>query len=353
MAVTHPEPQAVTQNRTLDIPGILRRLFGNQESILLLCLVALIAYVGYDNERFLATRNMANLFSGNAYIAVAAIGMTMVIITGNIDISVGSLIVVLSIFSGHLSIFDYPSWVSTDMAIWLAWIVPVLAGGLVGAIIGTLVTYFRIPAIVVTLGFLSILKGLLITVTNGERVTGMPKGYELAQMRPLENVSLPIFAEFFQRLTMPVYFMVILTIIAAIWMHYSATGRAIYAVGGNAEAARLSGISEHRIVMTAFILNGMFVGVSSVLLATQFRVIQTTVPPLELIIITATVVGGVSILGGTGTVIGPMLAAILLITIEKSLVFLDISPFWTKSIQGLLILLTVLADLLRRSRQSA
>ncbi len=104
--------------------------------------------------------------------------------------------------------------------------------------------------------------------------------------------------------------------------------------------------------MMAFILNGVFVGVASVLYATQLSVIQTTVPPIELTIITATVVGGVSILGGTGTVIGPILAAVLLITITKALVFLDISPFWTKAIQGVLILMTVLADLFRRSQQS-
>jgi ribose/xylose/arabinose/galactoside ABC-type transport system permease subunit len=275
-----------------------------------------------------------------------------VIISGNIDISVGSLTVCLTILSGHVSIYNYPDWVSTDVAIWLSWIVPVLAGGLVGAIIGFIVTYLRVPSIVVTLGFLSILKGLLITITYGERVTGMPDGYELAQMRPLENVSPPFFADFIQQLTMPVFIMVILMIIAALWMRYAGMGRAIYAVGGNAQAARLSGISQHRVIMTVFVLNGMIVGISSVLLATQYTVIQTTVPPIELTIITAAVVGGVSILGGTGTVVGPVIAAVLLNTITKSLVFLDISPFWTKAIQGMLILITVLADLLRRSRQS-
>ncbi len=351
MAVTQPETKPYLR-LPKPVASVLRMLFGNQEAILLLVLIVLIAYVGNYNDRFLGTRNMANVFSGNAYIAVAAIGMTMVIISGNIDISVGSLIVVLTIFSGQLSIYDYPSWVGERTAIWLSWILPVLAGGMVGAIIGSIVTYLRVPAIVVTLGFLSILKGLLIMVTKGERVTGMPDSYGLAQQRPLENIPLPFFEDFFHQLTMPVFIMIFLGIIAALWMRYSATGRAIYAVGGNKEAARLSGISEHRIIMTAFILNGMFVGISAVLLATQFRVIQTTVPPIELTIITATVVGGVSILGGTGTVIGPILAAILLNTITKALVFLDISPFWTKAIQGVLILVTVLVDLLRRSRQA-
>lgn len=329
-------------------------MLGSQESVLFLALVVLIAWVGSQNSQFLATRSMVNLFGGNAYIAIAALGMTMVIITGNIDISVGSLMVTLSMLSGAISVYKgYPSWVSTDVIIALSWTLPVIMGAAIGAIIGFFVTYLRIPAIVVTLGFLSILKGLLIIASQGERITDMPDGYALAQIRPLEGVSLPVFERFFQTLTMPVFFMVILTILVALWMRYSPTGRAMYAVGGNAEAARLSGISQHRIVMTAFTLNGVFVGIAAVMNATQFSVIQVTLPPIELLIITATVVGGVSILGGTGTVVGAMLAAIFLNTITKALVFLDISPFWTRAIQGLLILITVLADLYRRHRQSA
>jgi ribose/xylose/arabinose/galactoside ABC-type transport system permease subunit len=106
-------------------------------------------------------------------------------------------------------------------------------------------------------------------------------------------------------------------------------------------------------VMTAFILNGLFAGIASILYATQLSVIQATpIPNLELNIITFAVVGGVSILGGTGTVIGTMLAALFISTISKALVFLDISPFWTRAIQGVLILITVLLDLLRRRRQA-
>jgi ribose/xylose/arabinose/galactoside ABC-type transport system permease subunit len=340
-------------SRKLEIRA-LRSIFSSQEAVLLLALVLLIALTGQQAGRFFSTRNMANVFSGNAYIAVAAIGMTMVIVTGNIDISVGSLMVTLSMLSGAISVFKhFPSWLPVEVVIGLSWILPLFAGALVGAVIGFLVTYLRIPSIVVTLGFLSILKGLLIIASHGMRITDMPKGYALAQIHPLEKVPLPIFEDFFHTLTMPVFFMIILTILAALWMRYSPTGRAMYAVGGNSEAARLSGISEHRIEMTAFILNGVFVGIAAVLNATQFSVIQVTLPPIELLIITAAVVGGVSILGGTGTVIGAMLAAILLNTITKALVFLDISPFWTRAIQGLLILVTVLADLYRRHRQSA
>ena len=151
---------------------------------------------------------------------------------------------------------------------------------------------------------------------------------------------------------MPIYFMVLLTIGAALWMRYSMAGRAIYAVGGNAEAARLSGISAKRTIMTVFTVHGVFVGIAAVLFATQLSVIQSTVPPnLELTIITASVVGGVSILGGVGTVIGSTLAAVLLAAIGSSLIFINLSPYWLRAVQGVLILLTVLADLWRRRRQ--
>lgn len=307
------------------------KAFAGQELILLLCILGLFVVVGLINPRYVAERNLSSIFLGNAYIAVAAIGMSMVIISGNIDISVGSLIGVLATISGSLAVNGYPIIVS--------WLVPLVVGALVTGVMGFMVAYLRIPSIVVSLGMLSILKGGLISVTAGAWITDLPDGYGLAQMRPF---GIP----------MPIYFMVILTILAAIWMRYSMTGRAIYAVGGNAEAARLSGISAKRTVMTVFIVHGVFVGIAAVLFATQLSVIQSTVPPnLELTIITASVVGGVSILGGVGTVIGSTLAAILIAAIGSSLIFINMSPYWLRAVQGVLILLTVLADLWRRRRQ--
>lgn len=308
------------------------KVLGNQEFVIVAGLLALVVFVGISNPRFLAERNISDVLQGNAYIAVAAIGMSMVIITGNIDISVGSLIGALAVVSGNLALDGWP--------IILAWLAPLVLGGLVGAFIGFLVAYLRIPSIVVTLGMLSIIKGLLIIATNGERVINLPEGYFLAQMRPFG-------------IAMPIYFMVVMTIIASLWLRYSAFGRSLYAIGGNAEAAKLSGISEQRVIFQVFIINGVIAGIASVLYATQLSVIQATPPPaLELTIITASVVGGVSILGGTGTVIGSTLAAILLNTIRSAMVFINVSPFWLRAVQGVLILATVLVDLIRRRRQS-
>ena len=309
----------------------LRQMLGSQEMALALSLIALLVIVGTSNPRYIEGRNLTSIFQGNAYIAVAAIGMTMVIISGNIDISVGSLVGVLAVISGTLAVNGAP--------VWVAWLAPLFFGGLVGAVNGFFVAYLRIPSIVVTLGMLSILKGGLISVTNGAWISDLPPDFFLSQQRPL---GIP----------MPVYFMVVMTILAALWMRYSAFGRSIYAVGGNAEAARLSGINVRGVIMRVFILNGVIVGIASVLFATQLSIIQSTVPPnLELLIITASVVGGVSILGGTGTVIGSTLAAILLSAIGSALIFINVSAYWLRAVQGMMILGTVLIDMFRRHRQ--
>jgi len=301
-----------------------------QEFILLGAILALFVVVGFTNSRFLGANNITNIFAGNAYIAVAAIGMSLVIISGHIDVAVGSLIGVLATISGLLAVNGYP--------IWLAWLTPVVIGMLVNAGVGSLVAYLRIPSIVVTLGMLSILKGGLISATGGAWISNMPPDFLIAQFRLFGIPS-------------PVWFMVILTALVAFWMRYSAFGRTIYAIGGNVEAARVAGIQVERSTVIVFAIHGAFAGIAAVLFATQLQVIQSTVPPnLELTVITASVVGGVSILGGTGTVIGSTLAAILFAAIASSLIFLNVSAYWLRSVQGLLILITVLADMARRRR---
>ncbi|MFN0194635.1 MAG: ABC transporter permease [Aestuariivirga sp.] len=312
----------------------LRRFIGGygQELIVLLAIVLLFVVVGSYNPRFLNDTNMNSIFAGNAYIAVAAIGMSMVIISGHIDVSVGSMIGVIATIAGTLAVSGYP--------VWIAWTVPVLFSIFVNAGVGALVAYMRIPSIVVTLGMLSILKGGLISATGGAWISDLPPAFMIAQWRIFGIAS-------------PVYFMVILTILAALWMRYSNFGRAIYAVGGNMEAARAAGLNPERTVVGVFALHGLFAGIAGLLFATQLQVIQSTVPPnLELTVITASVIGGVSILGGVGTVIGSTLAAILFATIGSALVFLNVSAYWLRAVLGLMILATVLADMIRRRRST-
>ncbi|MFL5259335.1 MAG: ABC transporter permease [Hyphomicrobiales bacterium] len=320
-----------TANARREYPALRRVLAAyGQEIVVLLALVLLFVVVGVVNPRFLSNTNLTSIFAGNAYIAVAAIGMAMVIISGHIDVSVGSLIGVLATIAGTLAVAGYP--------VWIAWIVPIVVGIVINTVQGALIAYARIPAIVVTLGFLSILKGGLISATGGAWITGMPEAFMIAQKRLFGVPS-------------SVYFMIVLTLLAAFWMRYFALGRSLYAAGGNPEAARAAGISPERVCVMAFAIHGFFAGIAALLFATQLQVIQSTVPPnLELTVITAAVIGGVSILGGTGTVIGSTLAAILFATIGSALIFLNVSAYWLRAVLGFLILSTVLADMVRRRR---
>jgi ribose/xylose/arabinose/galactoside ABC-type transport system permease subunit len=319
-----PAPAAPNRLRSL------RNLITSQEGILLLVIIVVMVVVGANKERFRAANNLSDIFQSESYVAVAAVGMSILIISGNIDISVGSLVGVLAILSATMSVNGFPGW--------LCWLVPIIVSMFVGVINGVLVAYFRIPSIVVTLGMWSILKGGAVIVLGGTTIIKMQPDFFLSQW---DWFGIPT----------PIWLMIIATVLGALWMRYSSTGRSIYAVGGNAEAARLSGINTHRITITAFIINGLCVGVCAIMYATQLNSLQASPPvALELRVITASVVGGVSILGGIGTVVGSTLAAILLSVIRSAMIFVDIPASWINAVRGSLILVTVLVDIFRHRR---
>jgi rhamnose transport system permease protein len=280
------------------------------------------------NSGFIAPDNLVDILYNSSYIAVAVIGMTMIILCGHIDISIGATVGVCATVAGKLAVVGVP--------LGIVFPVTILIGGLIGLINGLLVAYGRIPAIVTTLGMASILKGGLILLTGGQWIYGLPPGFGISRGFIL-GVPIPICA------------MLLFGTVFSIWLKYSASGRQLYAVGGNAEAARLSGISDQKVTVRVFVLNGLLVGVAAILYATNFTSIQSNVAPgLELTIITAAVIGGVSIMGGAGTVIGAIMGAILLQMIGTALVFMHIRAEWFQTVQGSLILLTILLDVFRR-----
>ena len=214
------------------------RGLATQEAMLAAAVIGLAVLVGLYNPRFLSVNNLAAILLGNAYLAIAAVGMSMVIISGNIDISVGALIGVLATVSGSMAVADWP--------IAIAWGAPLALGVAIMAMQGAVVAYLGIPSIVVTLGMLSILKGGLISVTGGRWISDLPDNFHLADI------------ELFGVVPMPVAIMIAATLGAAAWMRWWPAGRAIYAAGGNPEAARLCGISPRRVVVGVFALHGFF-----------------------------------------------------------------------------------------------
>src|SRR5258708_613344 len=312
--------------------GNLLRLLNQQETVLFVAFCVVFGWVGSVNRGFLEFSNFIDMLYNCSYIGVAAIGMTMIILCGHIDISIGAALGVCATVAGKLAVAGVP----------LAIVFPatILAGGIIGLVNGLLVAYGRIPAIVTTLGMASILKGSLILSTGGRWIYGLPPGFAISRTALL---GIPV----------PIFTLILFGIAFALWLKYSAKGRELYAVGGNAEAARLSGISERQVTIQVFIMNGLLVGLAAILYATNFTAIQSNVAPgFELTVITAAVIGGVSILGGTGNVVGALLGALLLQTIGTALVFLHIRAEWFLTVQGSLILLTILLDVFRRRQTS-
>jgi rhamnose transport system permease protein len=312
--------------------GNLLRLLNQQETVLFVAFCVVFGWVGSVNHGFLEFSNFVDMLYNCSYIGVAAIGMTMIILCGHIDISIGAALGVCATVAGKLAVAGVP----------LAIVFPatILAGGIIGLVNGLLVAYGRIPAIVTTLGMASILKGSLILSTGGRWIYGLPPGFAISRTALL---GIPV----------PIFTLILFGIVFALWLKYSAKGRELYAVGGNAEAARLSGISERQVTIQVFIMNGLLVGLAAILYATNFTAIQSNVAPgFELTVITAAVIGGVSILGGTGNVVGALLGALLLQTIGTALVFLHIRAEWFLTVQGSLILLTILLDVFRRRQTS-
>jgi rhamnose transport system permease protein len=301
-----------------------------QETVLVLTFIIVFAGVTLLNPGFAQPSNLVDILYNSSYIAVAAVGMTMVILCGHIDISVGAALGVCATVAGQLAVAHQPMYVVFPVTI--------LTGGVIGLLNGVLIAYGRIPAIVTTLGMASILKGGLILATGGKWIYGLPPEFGISREH-ISGIPVPIFA------------MILFGALFSIWLKFFATGREPYAVGGNAEAARLSGISQRKVTIRVFFLNGLLVGVAAILYATNFTAIQSNVAPgFELTVITSAVIGGVSILGGTGTVIGALFGAVLLQTIGTALVFLHIRAEWFQAVQGALILLTILLDVFRRRR---
>ncbi|MBL8145452.1 MAG: ABC transporter permease, partial [Anaerolineae bacterium] len=224
--------QPMSTGRTSGVSQLwpmIRGAMNSQEFVLLVAIVVIALLAAANNPRYLSERNVLSIMQGNAYIAVAAIGASMIIISGNIDISVGAQIGVFGVITGIV----VKELAAAGLPAQVGWLIPIALGLLMGLVNGFLVAYLRIPSIVVTLAMASILKGGLLWFTRGAEVTNLPAGFLFSQGK-------------FLGLPNQIPLMILLVVIVAFWMRFSAPGRSIYAVGGNAEAARLSGINYKR-----------------------------------------------------------------------------------------------------------
>ena len=292
-------------------------------------LMALVA------PRFFTPENLTDLVLANIPVLIIAIGMTLVILTGHIDISVGSIFAICSVASGVFARMGLPMIAAAVMSC--------AVGGLLGALNGALVAKLRIPAIVVTLATMVALRDALRWVTQGAWIQDLPAGFQWFGLS--QNVSAYV--------TLLVALSLLFT---AGWaLRNVAAGRAIYATGSDANAARLVGIHVPGITFMVFVLTGALTGCAAVLNAVRFNQIPSNAGiGLELKVIAAVVVGGTSITGGRGTILGTALGVVLLGMVGPALTFMGISAYWERALQGAIILVAVAMDSARlRTRSHA
>jgi len=285
----------------------------------------LLVIVGILAPSFFSGANLRDLALNNAPVLLVAIGMTMIILIGQIDISVGSQFAVASVAAGVLA--------KTGMPILLLLPCLLLIGAAMGAVNGALIGMLRLPSIIVTLAMLVAWRDALRWITGGEWVQDLPANFQWLGLGQRWGQWL-------------IVILALLVLAFFAWALRNMTmGRGIYAVGSDAEAARLAGIEPARVTLFVFILMGALVGLAALLNAVRFSTVPSNAGiGLELKAIAAVVVGGTAITGGRGALIGTLIGVALLGTIGTALTFVGINPFWEKAIQGAIILAALGSD---------
>lgn len=290
-----------------------------------MALVAVLLTMVALSPSFFGPANLRDLALNNAAVLLVALGMTLVILVGEIDISVGSQFAVCSVAAGLLAKAGVPMFVVP--------LIVLAIGAAMGALNGYLVGVLGLPSIIVTLAMLVTWRDALRWATEGAWVQDLPAGFQWFGLSPAVAQAV-----------------IVIVVVAALavggWtLENLRAGRSIYAVGSDEEAARLAGIDPRRITLAVFTVTGALVGIAAVLNAVRFTAVPSNAGTgLELQAVAAVVVGGTAITGGRGTLVGTLLGVLLLGTIGTAMTYAGINPFWTKAIQGLIILAALVAD---------
>ncbi|MET0302578.1 MAG: ABC transporter permease [Microbacteriaceae bacterium] len=294
-----------------------------------LALVALIAVTWAANPLFLSQQGTKDLMLNATIIVILAVGQAMVIITRNVDLSVGSILGLVAFLTGTL-FAEFPG-----IPIPLVFLVGVLAGAALGAINGLLVSLAKVPALVITLGTLYIYRGINNAWAGGTQY--------FAGDRPREFGSLSV--DVVLRIPIITLFAIVVVAAVAVFLAFTRTGRDLYAIGSDPAAATVFGIPVARRIFFAFVVNGALAGFAGILYTSRFNSVgATTGSGLELDVVAAAVVGGVAIFGGSGTVVGAAIGAVLLTTITSALTALRVDKFWQQAIVGVLIISAIAID---------
>jgi len=294
----------------------------------------------YRWPTFLLPENLLNVANQIAVIAILAIGMTLVIVTGGIDLSVGSLIALAAVVVAH-TIARLGGEACSTAGMLGAALLTVSLSGLAGAFSGTMVTLFRVPPFIATLGVMQVASGVAYLLSEGKPIYQLPDRFVVLGRGADPLLGVPY----------AVWLTGVLYLAAHLVLSRTVLGRNLYAVGGNAEAARLAGVRVPAVLMAAYVASGALAGLGGVVMASQLRSGAPTYGlAYELYVIAAVVVGGTSLAGGEGTIGGTLVGALIIAVIQNGMNLTNVESYTQKVVLGLVILGAVLLDRARRRR---
>ncbi|MER5625022.1 ABC transporter permease [Streptosporangium sp. NPDC002544] len=318
---------AVTAGRSTR--NLVDLVFRARELSIVAALAVLVIVTVGVNGNFLSEQGVKDIFLNASILVLLAVGQSVVVITRNIDLSVGSVVGLVAFTVGDFLAADH------SRGIVFAVVLGVGLGALCGLVNGLLVSVGRVPALVVTLGTLYVIQGVDHYIAHGRQINAVdlpPALLSLGNGTVFGIPYLPMIA-------------VLVMLAVGYYLRSYASGRDFYAIGSSPEAAALAGVSVRRRVMAAYLFSGALAGLAGVLWLSRFgTVVADAANGWELQVVSAVVVGGVAITGGVGTVYGAALGALLLTTITSALVVLKVSPFWQQAITGALLLLAISVD---------
>ncbi|MBJ9980585.1 sugar ABC transporter permease [Bacillus sp. S70] len=303
----------------------MKRMYKVHETSIILLLLIYIAIVGMINPNFVQFNSLSLMMKSSVILVVLAIGQSFVLFTKNIDVSVGSIMGLSAAVCGMLLTNGYNAFMSILAAIML--------GAIIGFINGIGVAKFRVPAIIMTLGMLGIVRGAMLIFTGGKWIEDIPNDFK--QLSSIIILGLPI----------TVWFVFIILLLLYFFLRKVPLGRYFYAVGDNEDGARLIGIPVNKVKIYAFMISGISAALAGCIFVMNIGFVPNqTGTVLELQVIAAAVLGGIHLKGGTGSIFGAALGALFLEVISSSLVFLKIPAFWNNAISGFLLLLIIILD---------
>ncbi|MCS4293016.1 inositol transport system permease protein [Comamonas sp. BIGb0152] len=321
------------QPRKFDIVAFLER-YG-----VLLFLVLLIVLFATQNPRFISLRNVSNILTEVSIYGIIAVGMTCVILTGGVDLAVGSLLAFSAMCAAAVVM-------ALGGAFPMSWLVALLVACAVGTAAGYLqgktVTWLNVPPFIVSLGGMTIWRGATLILNDGGPISGFDEGLRWWGRGNVFGVPVPVLVFIF------------VSALGYITLRYTRYGRSIYAVGGNPEAARLSGLNVKRILVSVYVLVGLLAGLSGFLLAARLGSAEAVAGvSYELRVIAAVVIGGTSLFGGLGGVGGTIIGSLLLGVLLNGLVMLNVSAYYQQVVIGIIIVIAVAFDTYAKSRRGA